>query len=158
MNPNHDELGRFATGDGGGGPRPGVHGKGDAARQVKRDWIANSPLKTIDEIYKGVPANKASLDSVGIAVAQETDTEYHDGPVKKVDRVMEKVAAGRPVNGVNDIVRSTFYARTPKQADAIVASIAKSFPVVDEGYKRTEAGYFDRSMNVRFPMASLAKC
>jgi HK97 family phage portal protein len=58
MNPNHDELGRFATGDGGGGPRPGVHGKGDAARQVKRDWIANSPLKTIDEIYKGVPANK----------------------------------------------------------------------------------------------------
>jgi hypothetical protein len=70
---------------------------------------------------------------------------------------MEKVAAGRPVNGVNDIVRSTFYARTPKQADAIVASIAKSFPVVDEGYKRTEAGYFDRSMNVRFPNGQLGE-
>jgi hypothetical protein len=158
FNPNHDDLGRFAPGDGGGeGHAPGVHGTGAQATAVKKAWVATSPLKTVDEIYKGVPANKAALDHVGALVANETQTEYHAGPIKKVDRVMEKVAAGKPINGVNDIVRSTFYARSPKDADAIVHAIAKHFPVADEGYKMTEAGYFDRSMNVRFKNGQLGE-
>jgi hypothetical protein len=88
---------------------------------------------------------------------QETGTTYKAAPVKKVARVLEKIAAGRTPGGVNDIVRSTFIVDTPAHADAVVAGLAKQLPLVDEGYKTTNAGYSDRSLNVKFPNGQLGE-
>lgn len=134
----------------------GVHAEGPAAaRDTKQVWIKNSPLKTIDEVYAGAEANKATLDQAGAQIAEATGTEYRSPGIKKLPRVLEKtlvekMAAGRPAAGVTDIVRATFVAQSPADADAVVHRLAGHFPVTDEGYKFTQVGYFDRAVNVRF--------
>jgi HK97 family phage portal protein len=150
-NPNHDESGRFASG-------PGVKGSGvEQATSVKRSWIASSPLRSLTDVYKGAEGNKLRLDAAGAAVAAETGAKLKTAPIKKIERAMEKVAAGRKPGGVNDIVRQTFHVASPAIADAVVKGLAKYFPIVDEGYKTTNAGYFDRAVNVKFPNGQIGE-
>jgi HK97 family phage portal protein len=151
MNPYHDGRGRFAHG-------PGIKATGEAdARIQKNTWVNNSPLTSLEEVYAGAGANKDLLDEVGQDVSRETGAEYHAGPIKKIERAMEKVAEGRKPQGVNDIVRATYYVNSPAQADSVVESLAKNFALTDEGYRTTENGYFDRSVNVRFPNGQLGE-
>lgn len=146
MNSNHDAAGRFASGGGGG-----VHATDKiGAKAVTSKWANESSIDSIAKMYQGVQANKGHLDNVGALVAQETGAVYHSGPIKKVDRVLEKMTAGRRIQDVKDIVRSTFTTTTPEQADAVVKAMAKHLPVTDEGFAATSSGYFDRATNVKF--------
>lgn len=166
-NPNHvpagsPEGGQFASGDG-GIHVPGIHARDQhGAKTVKGKWIAASPLKTVDEVYAGSPANKQAMDAAGNEIAAETGTTYKGPGIKGRARVLqkddlEKIAAGRTPAGVTDIVRSTFITPTPAAADNVVAALGRRFPITDEGWKLTDVGYFDRAVNVRFPNGQIGE-
>lgn len=48
-------------------------------------------------------------------------------------------------------MRGGFNAATPEAADDLVRRFGEHFPVLDEGWSKTPAGYFDRTIMVRFP-------
>jgi len=149
-----DDDGRWSGGDSPGTKAVGPHD----ARDVKAGWIKASPLKTIEQVYAGAEANKATLDNVGDKIAAATGAQWRSPGVKKLPRVLEKdfhaalakMAAGREPAGVTDIVRGTFAVDTPEQADKVAKMLAEHFPATDEGYKTTDVGYFDRAVNVQF--------
>jgi hypothetical protein len=152
MNPNHDDHGRFAS-------SPGIHASGpEAATLKKKEWISKSKLKTVDDVYRAADANKALLDAAGARTASETQTVYKAAPIKKIDRVLQKITTeGRAPNAVNDIVRSSVFVNSPAEADKVVASLAKQLPITDEGFGAKNTGYFDRALNVRFPNGQLGE-
>jgi hypothetical protein len=138
---------------------PGNKGVGPLdSRNVKDIWIKNSPLHSIEQVYAGAEANKATLDETASKIADETGTQWRAAGVKEMPRVLvkdfhatlRKMAAGRAPAGVTDIVRGTFAVDTLEQANAVAKALAEKFPATDEGYKMKAEGYFDRAVNVQF--------
>ncbi|WP_375408501.1 LPD38 domain-containing protein [uncultured Methylobacterium sp.] len=122
-------------------------------------WKAENPLKTVPELMARAEANKKTLASAIKAVAKATGSEGKIGPNKLEETVFEKVSRkGYPDAGhVTDVVRGGFKPTTPAQADAVVAELAKSFDVIDEGWAMTPVGYADRKVLVRFEDGSIGE-
>lgn len=154
-NQPRDDNGRWGSGG------AGVHATdAKAAKAVKDKWhaVSAAKLKSVDDVYKNVEANKAMLDKVGEQVASATHAKYKGGPIKKIERVLEKLTNnGKLPHQVNDIVRSTVYVDSPEQADSVVAALGKLLPVTDEGFAAKDTGYFDRALNVLFPNGQLGE-
>src|ERR1019366_1396514 len=99
---------------------------------------------------------------MGQKVGDNLGMEYMGAGIKTGDRTLvkeelEKMLQGRDAAGIKDIVRGTLVANTPDQADAAVNEMAKHMPIVDEGWKRTDMGYVDRAVNVRFPNGQIGE-
>lgn len=137
------------------GPMPlsaGVKAQGlDAADAIKRQWAAQSPIKTIDDLFAHAQENQDSLASAGQQIADDLGIEFKNPGIKGQPRTQEKIEGGKAPGRINDVVRGGFVVETPAQGDAIVKGLAAKFEVADEGWFVTPAGYFDRKVIVRFP-------
>lgn len=123
-------------------------GLADAVAE-KTAWRAGAPA-TVEELLAGAPKNQARLAEVCDAIAGKAGLHFKNPGPKKPERIQEKLDRGKTPQQVNDAVRGGFDARTPEEADAIVAGLAEHFEVADEGWARTPAGYVDRKVMVRF--------
>ena len=131
--------------------KPGLVASGpDAANAQKIAWRKDAP-QTLDALIAASPANQAQLARVGAEIAAELGIPFADPGVKKTDRILEKIEAGKSPNRINDAVRAGFDVPTPQAADAIVRRLTENFQVIDEGWSKTKTGYFDRTSLVRFP-------
>ncbi len=131
---------------------PGVRARGvvDAGRVFKQ-WVAGSMIGSAGEQAALAIGNQARLAAVAGKIATKTKLEFANPGVKKLDGIERKIAQGRAPAAISDAVRGGFDVRTPAQADLIVKDLASEFEIIDEGWRRTPAGYFDRKVIVRFP-------
>lgn len=158
-----DEQGRWTSGggsedEGTGKPPPktgpwsaGLKASGLAAADaIKAEWAKESPAKSIDDLMEIGPKDQAELASAAQDVEKETGVPFINPGAKGRKRTQEKLDEGRTPQQITDVVRGGFKVEDPAQADKIVAGLSKKFPVADEGWQRTPAGYFDRKLMVHF--------
>jgi len=126
----------------------------DQSNAVKRNWISESKIGSVDDLLAHAPANQKALADAGMKIAAEIDqgTKFVDPGYKtNVARIKQKIDEGRVPAAVTDVVRAGFMVPTPDRADAAIKELGKHFEVADEGWKVTPAGYFDRAAMVHFP-------
>ena len=129
----------------------------NAAKDIKRGWIATSRVNTIADAQKVAEPSQRMLADVGRDIANRRDVGFKDPgsklkTEKGVARVEKKAAdRGGNVAAVTDIARITFVVEHPEQSDAIFADLAKHFEVSVEPWKLTDVNYGDRTANVRLP-------
>lgn len=122
------------------------------AKRVSDAWVKSSPIKSIDDLYARAKEMNEGLIAVANSAAEESGATYRAAGIKKLPRVLEKMAQKEysPAE-ISDIVRGTFEVKSPAQADKVVAALAKKYPIIDEGWRVTPAGYFDRPLKVLLP-------
>jgi hypothetical protein len=171
-----DDQGRWTDGggssDGGGskpvaGYSPGVKtplgGKIEHAKTVKADFIAKSPVKTIDDVKRLAAEGQKALGDVGRQISAKLGLTFKDpGPKTKTEsgvrRVQDKAAErGGNLASVTDTARATFLVDHPAQTDQIISELGKHFEVAAEPFKMTPENYADRSANVRLPNGVIAE-
>jgi hypothetical protein len=166
-------AGQFGAGGGGGAskgakaapaPAPAAkaysaglkaHGLAWATAQ-KIEW-RQSALDSLEALVKASPANQALLVTISEKAAKEVGTTFKNPGVKKQARIEEKLARGKAPNEVNDAVRGGFDVDTPEEGDRIIEMLSEHFEVADEGWTKTDDGYFDRKTIVRFPDGQLGE-
>ena len=174
-----DEGGRWTDGGGGdGGSSGGSDGGGGKpvpgyspgfktpsaglefhhSDDVKKDWVAKSPVKTIDDVKRLASEGQKSLTDVGRSIATKLGIELKDpGNKVKTDKGVQRVIekAAQPNYGslaaVPDVARMTLMINHPAQSNAILDELSKHFEVAAEPWKLTDVGYADRAANVRLP-------
>jgi len=133
------------------------------AKAIKAGWIANSPVKTIDDVKRGAADAQKMLGDAGREIATELGLTFKDpGPKTKsasgVQRVLDKAAErGGNLAAVTDTARGTFIVDHPEQTDQIIAELGKRFQVAPEPFKVTDMNYVDRAVNVRLPNGVIAE-
>lgn len=125
------------------------------AGQVERimsEFKASAPDRSIEESYIVLPAMQAELDSVGQKLGRRKGVTFKSGGLKKIEGAREKMERKgySSTRELTDLVRGGFEVETPAQANAIVATLAKSYKVLDEGWQANGALYFDRKVLVQF--------
>lgn len=150
FNPYHvpagsPEGGQF-TSEGGG-----IEASGTEADAVASRWMEESPHHDLGAAMGAAKANQQALVSAAHDIQNETDAEFvNPGPKSEASARSKVARRGNDARKVTDLVRGGFKVESPAQADRVVKAIAKRFKVVDEGWKGTPAGYFDRALKVRF--------
>ena len=119
------------------------------AEAQKKEWRKTAP-KTVDSILQASGANQAALAAVCEKAAADMGTKFANPGVKSKRRLDEKIQAGRPPGSITDAVRGGFNVDTPEDGDKIIHILAQHFEIVDEGWQKNSAGYFDRKTMVRF--------
>lgn len=116
------------------------------------DWKAAAKFNTLDDLLKVSPANQARLAAVAEQIARDTGTEFLNPGPKTAESAARKFAAKRydGPGHMTDLVRGGFKVETPDAADAAIGALREHFPVIDEGWVTTPAGYADRKALVRF--------
>lgn len=144
-----------------GGTEPGNVGAGDAARAADtaaarvtdyESLVASQPARSLDELYAVAPEHQAELGRVGRDLAGN-GADFRDPGVKSRATSEEKMQRKRydSTRRLTDVVRGGFVVKTPADADRVVAGLGAHFgKVLDEGWRITEAGYFDRKVMVQF--------
>jgi len=139
------------------GPKtPPYPSPGDAVN-VKSDWIAASPIKSIDDVLKAAGPSQAALGEVGRQIQSQLDVRFSDpGPKTKSDkgiaRVVEKAEKrGGRFGAVTDVARASFIVNHPDQAEQVITELGKHFEIAVEPWKLTDVNYGDRAVNIRFP-------
>lgn len=163
-NPNHQPAGgpdggQFAPGGGSGGggsaalSKPGLRATGVvAADKVAADWKDKAPDTSLDETMAAAKVNQAILAKTGDEVQKETGAMFVNPGVKTRDSTERKLAQKKTApKNLTDIVRAGFMVESPAQSEKVIGALAKRHPIVDEGWKATDAGYFDRALKVRMP-------
>ena len=131
---------------------PGLKAQGqDQADALKARWAAESPIKTVDDLFAGAHENQAMLGNLGESIADDLGVGFKNPGVKGRPRTQEKIDGGKSPARINDVVRAGFVVDHPSQADAVVWRIGQQYPIIDEGWAVTPTGYFDRKIIVRFP-------
>ncbi len=152
-----------SSGGGGGGgtaPGPGIHATGVKPAEAKTEhWSKASPYKGMSAQQVVDHAAKAQASFVGPAekVATKTGTTFINPGSKQIKSMQIKFDRGRTPQSITDAVRGGFLVNTPAQADEVTKELAKTHPILDEGWVKTDAGYFDRKLIVQMPDKSLAE-
>lgn len=120
----------------------------EEAKVVEKEWIASSSVRTIDDLLANAEANDLEMRALGERIEADTGAKWKPGPIKKSDRIADKVARGKAPAQITDVVRGAFYVDTPEQAEEIVRAFGKKYPIVDETWWKTPAGYFQRVLKV----------
>jgi hypothetical protein len=120
--------------------------------------VANSPIKTIDDVTRRAGMSQQALADAGQEIANKLGiTVKNPGSkvknAKGVARVLAKAAMPRygSLAAVPDVARISFLIDHPAQSDAILDELAKRFEVAAEPWKLTDVYYGDRAANVRLP-------
>lgn len=120
-------------------------------RDVEFDqFIAGQRGVTFEQLYDRARGLQNEIEKIGDEVKAQTGAQFVSSGVKGFNRAFEKIAR-KGYEGpyqLTDIARSAFVVRTPDQADALVAHLAKRFRIFDEGYRFSDTGYFDRKVLV----------
>lgn len=131
-------------------PSSGVKAKGLAAAEaLKAQWRERAP-DTVEALVAGAAGHQAELAAVADQIAAELGVDFKNPGPKSEKRLREKMARGKEPRQITDSVRGGFDVWTPEQADLVAEELGKHFEVADEGWRKTPAGYFDRSVMVRF--------
>jgi hypothetical protein len=165
-----DKGGKFsATGGGGGSSSAGGGSEKEAeaggsggstsgkiippaqAEQIQKEWKEKSSCKTVEAALEYAPKNQQMLAGILRAAAEHFNLHFQDPGVKGEKRIREKIEEGKRPQDITDIVRGGLNVDDPGNADAIVEKLAEKFEVADQGWWKTEEGYFDRKAIVRFP-------
>jgi hypothetical protein len=134
-----------------------AHGPLDAA--AWRDTVtAASPIKTIDDLMESSAINQALLAKEADRIGEMLGARFKNPGAKKRKRLEEKLARpGRTPARITDAARGGFSITSPDRADEIAEQFAKVFPIADEGWVKTPAGYFDRKLMVKFPNGQMGE-
>lgn len=137
----------------------GIKGSGpEETKAVTDTWIKDSPIRNVAGLYDQANELDAGLKEVGAEVAAKVPgVKWYGASIKKEPRVLEKMAAGTPVAGITDIVRGSLIVDTPDAANAAIKELAKHYPIVDEGWRITPVGYFDRPVKILFPNGQIGE-
>jgi hypothetical protein len=142
---------------------PATGGKIEHAKAAKAEFIAKSPIKTIDDVTRGAAEGQKALGDVGRQISAKLGLTFKDpGPKTKtesgVQRVLDKAKErGGNLAAVTDTARATFLVDHPAQTDQIISELGKHFEVAAEPFKMTAENYADRSANVRLPNGTIAE-
>ena len=124
---------------------------------VLKHWKKGQPVEHVDDILEKAEPNQQHLVTFADRIAERVDhgTELKNPGIKSREGLERKVHDGKHPKQITDAVRLGFNLNTdkPELADLIVSKLASDdhLEVVDEGWRETEAGYFDRTAKVRFP-------
>lgn len=110
------------------------------------------PSADIAGLYDRAPAHQAELDGAIHAIARKLGIEGKTPGLKDRAAAEEKITRKgyKSARQLTDVVRGGFVMRTVAESDAIASAVAKRFPIIDEGFKATPAGYVDRKLMVLF--------
>ena len=128
--------------------------------QQLQSWKDGSPLKTTEQLTAAAAKEKAGFDKKLRKVAREVGIGYKAGPLKKAERITEKVRDKRYPSAayVTDAVRGSLYSETPDQANAAAEKIIAAFgEVIDEGWFVNFVGYADRKVLIRLKSGVIAE-
>lgn len=119
---------------------------------IEAEFKARAPERSIEESYVVLPAVQAELEAVGKRLGRRKGVTFVSPGLKSIDGAREKM--GRKMytstREMTDLVRGGFEVETPAQANALVATLAKTYRVLDEGWTANGALYFDRKVLVQF--------
>lgn len=120
--------------------------------RAQADFVASQPARSLDELYEVVQSHQDELGRIGAELAEQTGADFRNPGIKKKATSAEKMARKRydSTSRLTDVVRAGYVVETPDQVDTIIAGLAQRFRVLDEGWRMTEAGYFDRKAMVQF--------
>lgn len=130
----------------------------DAAK-MEAELKEAQALASVDDLMQRGARNHDELTGEIAAAAQRAGVTARKAPLKGRERTEEKIRtkyAGN-VNKVTDVARGGVDAPTPEAADAFVAALSRRYRVLDEGYKATDEGYFDRKLTVVFDDGQLGE-
>ncbi len=125
-----------------------------------QSWKDGSPLKTTEQLTAAAAKEKAAFDKKIRKVAREVGIGYKAGPLKKAERITEKVRDKRYPSAayVTDAVRGSLYSETPDQANAAAEKIIAAFgEAIDEGWFVNFVGYADRKVLIRLKSGVIAE-
>jgi hypothetical protein len=125
-----------------------------------RAWKEGSDLKEAKDLHSAGRKEKPSFDKKLRQVARELGIKYKAGPIKEMDRIVEKINDKRYPSAayVTDVVRGSIYPTTPAEADAAVERIVQQFGgVIDEGWVVNFVGYADRKVLIRLKSGVIAE-
>ena len=112
-----------------------------------------------DVLAAAIPNHKALNDAAGKA-ADDLGMDFkRDIAVKDLDRINEKTIDkyGGDYRQMTDAARTGINVATMKEADDFIAKLGKKFHLLDEGWKVTPVGYFDRKIMVIFDDKTLGE-
>lgn len=128
------------------------------ADAVVNQWIAQSQVRNVDDLMANATANDTLLRDVAAQVQEDTGASFTAGPIKTLARINEKLTTrGLVPAQITDVVRGSFTADSPQQADDIIAALAQRFPVSDENWRFLDTGYFDRTAKILMPDGTVAE-
>jgi hypothetical protein len=121
--------------------------------------INSAPVRTLDETYEVIPAHQKALGELGEELSQKYGVTFKNGGLKKRPTAEQKMQRKgyRDTRQLTDLVRAGFVVDNPTQAEAIIADLATKWRIVDEGWRMTEAAYFDRKALVQFEDGSVGE-
>lgn len=110
------------------------------------------PMETAADAHAAAYVNQQFLIDTIKPLVAEAGGELSNPGVKKLETIAEKmVRKNKLAREVNDAVRAGFTVTTPEHAESIANKIKSKFDALDEGWSKTDAGYFDRTLIVKFP-------
>ena len=112
-----------------------------------------------DVLAAAIPNHKALNEAAGKA-ADDLGMDFkRDIPVKDLKRINEKTDEKYLGNyrQMTDAARTGINVATMKQADDFIAALGEKFHLLDEGWKVTPVGYFDRKIMVIFDDKTLGE-
>ena len=104
--------------------------------------------------------NHGDLNAEAQKIAADLGFVFAAAPVKKLTKIDEKLLKKGRVGKyqtITDAARTGISVNTIADADAFVAGLAKRFHLIDEGWIKTDAGYFDRKLMVVFDDGGLGE-
>lgn len=122
------------------------------AKLVQDQFLFDAPARSLDDIYTTAQRNADNLNQVARTIGRRKGVTFKSTPIKSRATAAEKMARKnyRDPREITDIVRGGFIVETPSQADAVIATLGGRYSVLDEGWKVTPEGYFDRKVLVKF--------
>lgn len=140
-----DQIGKLET-------AIGLAKDGAAPRELVPGDFYKQPINTLDELYSKAAAHQQELEEVGRGIARDIGAVFKSSGIKARATSEEKMARKgyRTAARLTDVVRGGFVVNTPAQAEDVISRLAERFDVLDEGWKETSEGYFDRKALVRF--------
>ena len=159
--------------------KPGLKADASTVKKVRQQWVDESPIKTMDDVKRDAPIAQATLGKIGNAVAAKFGVEYVHPTAKTqkidkatgkivenpkgVNRILEKIAKTEKATGqktpmarVTDAARGTFVLNQPSDARKVVDELAKSYELIDEGWRTIPNTYYtDRPLLFRDPATGM---
>ena len=128
--------------------------------KVIQNRLSDRQPRNADKYMAMATKNHDDLNATAEAAAKELGMDFKRAPVKLLEKINKKLArkgrAGQ-IHTIADAARTGITARTIEESDAFVASLAKKFHIIDEGWILTPAGYFDRKLIVVFDDGGLGE-
>lgn len=129
-------------------------------KRVLGDAKQAQPFDDLDGLYAVAGDRQKELGAAGAEIeATVPGVRFKDPGLKERATAEEKVGRKGYASPkeITDIVRGGFVVRTPGEAEAVVAELAKRYRVLDEGFSVTLDGYFDGKVLVQFKDGTLGE-